>query len=74
MDENQAPQEIKKSKSLTWKAWFGFSLLMVTAVLAAIIALGKVEMQTSYGLNIVLGSLATLSGNFAQWAFTHKDD
>ena len=52
---------------------FGFLLLVVIAVLAAIIALGKVEMQTSYGLNIVLGSLATLAGAFSQWAFTKKD-
>ena len=52
---------------------FGFLLLVVISVLAAIIALGKVEMQTSYGLNIVLGSLATLAGAFSQWAFTKKD-
>jgi hypothetical protein len=53
---------------------FGFGLLLVLAVLAAMIALGKVEMQTSYGLNIVLGSLCTLTGAFAQWAFNSKKD
>ncbi len=52
---------------------FGFGILMVLSGLAVIIALGKVEMATSYGLNIVLGSLATLSGGFAQWAFSKRD-
>jgi hypothetical protein len=53
---------------------FGFALLIIIAALAAIIALGHVEQSTSYGLNIVLGSLATLAGGFAQWAFGKKDD
>lgn len=53
---------------------FGFSLLVILAALAAIIALGKVEEHTSYGLQIVLGSLATLAGGFAQWAFSNKND
>jgi len=52
---------------------FGFSLLVVIAMLAGIIALGKVDQSTSYGLDIVLGSLATLAGAFSQWAFTRKD-
>lgn len=49
---------------------FGFGLLLVITVLALIIALGTVTQANSYGLEIVLGSLATLSGGFAQWAFT----
>jgi len=49
---------------------FGFFLLGLIAALSAVIALGKVEQQSSYGLDIVLGSLATLAGGFAQWAFT----
>ncbi len=28
------------------------------------------KQESSYGLEIVLGSLATLSGGFAQWAFS----
>ena len=51
------------------KMIFGLVLLVVIAILAAIIALGKVEMQTSYGLNIILGCFTTLSGAFAAWAF-----
>lgn len=56
------------------KMIFGFSLLFVLGLLAGLIALGKVEMQTSYGLNIVLGSLTTLSGGFAAWAFRERND
>lgn len=52
---------------------FGFAILAATFLLAAVISLGKVEQQSSYGLDIVLGSLATLSGGFAQWAFGQKD-
>ncbi len=57
-------------KSIDFRLLFGFSLLIVISGLASIIALAHVEQQTSYGLNIVLGSLATLSGMFGQWAFS----
>lgn len=51
-------------------AWtFGFSLLFMIGGLGATVAIGKVEMQTSYGLPTLLGCLATLTGGFAQWAF-----
>lgn len=53
---------------------FGFGLLIVIAALAVIIGLGTVRMETSYGLDIVLGCLATLAGGFAQWAFSTKND
>lgn len=56
------------------KMIFGFSILLVLALLAAVVGLGKVEMQTSYGLNIILGSLATLAGGFAQWAFGARSE
>lgn len=49
---------------------FGFGILLAILVLALIIALGRVTQDASYGLEIVLGSLATLSGGFAQWAFS----
>jgi hypothetical protein len=51
------------------KMLFGFLLLFVTAALAGIIALGKVEQESSYGLPEILGGLLTLSGGFANWAF-----
>jgi hypothetical protein len=52
------------------KMIFGFSLVGILAILAGIIALGKVEPMTSHGLDIVLGALAANSGGFAQWAFS----
>jgi uncharacterized membrane protein YoaK (UPF0700 family) len=48
---------------------FGFVLLVLLAVLAGVVALGRVHQETSYGLDYILGSLATLAGGFAQWAF-----
>jgi hypothetical protein len=56
------------------KLGFGFILLIVLAALAAVIALGKVEQQTSYGLNIILGGLLTLAGGFTQWAYGSVKD
>jgi uncharacterized membrane protein YeaQ/YmgE (transglycosylase-associated protein family) len=57
-----------------WKAVFGFSLLLVIGCLAGIIALGKVMEESSYGLQIILGCITTLSGGFAAWAFGQKKD
>lgn len=51
------------------KIFFGFVLLLVLAVLAAIIALGKVEQNTSFGLTYILGGLTSMAGGFIQWAF-----
>jgi thiol:disulfide interchange protein len=51
------------------KIAFGFALLLVLAILAALIALGNVRAESSFGLNIILGGLLTLSGGFAGWAF-----
>jgi len=55
------------------RMWFGFGILGIIALLALAIGLGHVEQQSSFGLDIVLGSLATLAGGFAQWAFTKRD-
>jgi hypothetical protein len=51
------------------KLLFGFLILIVLAGLAAIIALGHVKAESSFGLDIILGGLLTLSGGFAGWAF-----
>jgi hypothetical protein len=51
------------------KVLFGFLLVVILAILAAIIALGKVDAATSFGLDIILGGLMVLCGGFAQWAF-----
>jgi uncharacterized protein (UPF0333 family) len=60
-------------KNIDPRMLLGFLILFVVAVLAAIIALGHVDQSSSFGLDIVLGSLATLVGGFAQWAFSAKD-
>ena len=51
------------------KLAFGFALLLVLAVLAAIVALGKVEQNTSFGLTYILGGLTAMAGGWAQWAY-----
>jgi len=51
------------------KMVFGFLALVVLATLAAIIALGKVHQETSYGLDYILGGLTMMTGGFANWAF-----
>jgi hypothetical protein len=50
--------------------WFGFCLMIMLAVLAAVIALGKVSQESSFGLQYILGALSALAGGWAQWAFT----
>ncbi len=57
-------------KNIDLRMVFGFGGLLAIIVLALMIALGKVQQDTSYGLEIVLGSLSTLAGAFAQWAFS----
>jgi len=51
------------------KMIFGYMLLVLLAILATIIALGKVSQDTSFGLSEILGGLLVLSGGFAHWAF-----
>ena len=53
------------------KMIFGFLLLVILAILIGMIAIGKVEQQTSYGLEGIIGALATLAGAFGNWAFGH---
>lgn len=53
---------------------FGFGVLLIVAALAAIIALGKVHQESSYGLGILVGTLSTLAGAFSNWAFSGGED
>lgn len=55
---------------------FGLLLLAILAGLAAVIAMGKIEEKTSYGLIPLLTTLSTVAGAFANWAFgtKSKDD
>jgi hypothetical protein len=56
------------------KMLFGFLLLVLLTVLAAIIALGSVKQDTSHGLDQILGGLLVLAGGFAHWAFGDTKD
>ena len=57
------------------KLIFGFVILLVLAALAILIAIKKVHALDSFGLDIILGGLLTLSGGFVGWAFRgHEAD
>lgn len=56
------------------KMVFGFLALLVMAILAGVIALGKVHQETSYGLDYILGGLTMMTGGFANWAFGSTKD
>jgi hypothetical protein len=51
------------------KMTYGFLMLGLLAVFAAVIALGHVEQASSFGLQDILGGLLVLAGGFAHWAF-----
>lgn len=53
---------------------FGFLILVIIATLAAIIALGKVHQESSFGLQYLLGGLIAMAGGFTNWAFSNKDE
>lgn len=49
--------------------WLGVALVVGLFSLGAVIALGKVSEQTSYGLREILAAICVLTGGFANWAF-----
>ena len=51
------------------KIGLGYFLVAILFILAMGIAMGKVEAASSFGLDTTLGSLFTLAGAFAGWAF-----
>jgi hypothetical protein len=60
-------------KNIDARMLFGFLLLVLIAALAAVIALGHVTQEGSFGLQEILGALAVLAGGFAQWAFSSSN-
>lgn len=54
------------------KVYFGFLLIVLLTILAAILGIGKVEQSTSFGLQDVLGGLLVISGSYANWCFGHN--
>lgn len=64
-------QYLKSLDARTLFGWlYGFGLLASIDVLAAAIAMGKVHQESSFGLPTLLGCLITLTGQWAQWAFS----
>lgn len=54
------------------KMIFGMALLISLVSLATMLALGKIEEKTSYGLMPIITTLSTLAGLFGGWAFREK--
>lgn len=52
------------------KLWFGYMLVAVVAVLAGLVAWGKVDEKTSFGLRELILILGMLASMWAQWAFS----
>ncbi len=52
----------------------GCFIILVMAILAGIIAVGKVHQESSYGLPYLLGGFQSLSGAFAGWAFGRSQE
>jgi hypothetical protein len=52
---------------------FGLIIITVLATLCVIIALGKVEEHTSYGLMPLVVSFSSLAAQWSQWAFSTKE-
>lgn len=49
--------------------WLGVCLVCGLFALGAVIAIGHVSEQTSYGLREILAAICVLTGGFANWAF-----
>lgn len=65
-------EEIHPSWVPILKLFYGIVLLSIIGFLCVVIGLGKVEQANSYGLDIVLGCLATLAGGFGTWLATKE--
>jgi hypothetical protein len=52
------------------KMGFGYLAMLTLVVLAATIAIGNVQENTSHGLMPIITTLSTLAGGFSQWAFS----
>ena len=55
---------------LPFMPWiFGILITVIVGILSVLIALGKVDKDTSYGLEYLLGGLASVLVSFGTWAF-----
>lgn len=55
------------------KMVYGLCILAVLAFLALYIAVKHVKAEDSYGLDLIIGGLLSLSGAFGSWAFDSSD-
>ena len=55
---------------LPFMPWlFGILITIIVGVLATLIALGKVDKETSAGLEYLVGGLSSVLVSFGTWAF-----
>jgi len=52
-----------------WKITLGASIILALVILAVLIALGKVQEASSFGLTPILGFLGKFTVDFTGWAF-----
>lgn len=58
----------------TLKMWYGYLLLVILGTLIAMVALGHVNKETSYGLDGLITGLLMLIQQWASWAFNRRND
>ena len=56
------------------KILLGYLIFLNLSVLAAVIALGKVHQESSFGLQGIIGGLSFFAGGFSTWAFSGGKD
>jgi hypothetical protein len=52
---------------------FGYVTLLIIAGIAIMIATGKVEQESSYGLEPILVALTSVAASFCNWAFSRAE-
>jgi len=53
---------------------FGFYVVTILGLLGLTFGLGHVEEKTSYGLPVILNSLAVMAGAWAGWVSGKRDE
>lgn len=53
---------------------YGFCLMLAVVVLAVLVALGRVEEKTSFGLGVLFMILKDMGADFGKWAFSIKSE
>lgn len=53
---------------------FGFLTLLIIAGIAVLIATGKVQQESSFGLEPILVALTSVAASFCNWAFASRSE